>query len=472
MRRTAPLSIALWALAGLGSAHADGLTLATPSGPNAYGQCYASGTTGPRVPCVLQGQTWTRVLRPTDPIDGATVGGTAISAILGSKAPLTSPFFSGTVTASAYSGDVSATSVRLPGAGNAPRALVDKLDDYAVSVLDFAAASGVTPASLRACSGDAIPAFQAAADKVCSRGGGQILLPKGFYCPGATGEITVSCPISWLGEGRGANAGANYFGGTLVRMANPTGNLFTVKSRGGARFRDFTIDGYGVTNGKTAGAAISISGDAVTDYASGSEIAGMTFGGGLWDAIRAPASMNWSIFNNNIVDFRHIGVDLSCEGGSNPDGSTGHLTVGPNNLIWAFNTAATAAAGVRYQCGGDVRVLGNKILGAQFGVWVNLTRGPTGTLTISSNSIEQQAVNQIRAERASGAAPTATFGNLQINGNQLSILELDYIKANFQGAIALVDGSSPWLTNVTISDNVFNHGVSNAFPFEIGRAHV
>ncbi|MGF3026750.1 hypothetical protein ACQVP2_28515 [Methylobacterium aquaticum] len=99
MRRTAPLSIVLWALAGLGSAHADGLTLATPSGPNTHGQCYASGTTGPRVPCVLQGQTWTRVLRPTDPADALTVGGTAISAILGGKAPIASPTFTGAVTA-------------------------------------------------------------------------------------------------------------------------------------------------------------------------------------------------------------------------------------------------------------------------------------------------------------------------------------------------------------------------------------
>lgn len=66
-------SILVAACLGIGSARADGLVLASPGGPSTQGQCYASGNSGPRVPCVLQGQTWTRVLRPTDPADGLTV---------------------------------------------------------------------------------------------------------------------------------------------------------------------------------------------------------------------------------------------------------------------------------------------------------------------------------------------------------------------------------------------------------------
>lgn len=41
------------------------------------------------------------------PIDAGTVGGTALPAILGSKAPLASPAFTGTVTAPSYAGDAS-----------------------------------------------------------------------------------------------------------------------------------------------------------------------------------------------------------------------------------------------------------------------------------------------------------------------------------------------------------------------------
>ncbi len=45
----------------------------------------------------------------TGPADSLTVGGTALPSVLGSKAPLASPTFSGTVTAPVFSGDVSAT---------------------------------------------------------------------------------------------------------------------------------------------------------------------------------------------------------------------------------------------------------------------------------------------------------------------------------------------------------------------------
>lgn len=52
------------------------------------------------------------------PVDGGTIGGTAVSAILGSKAPLASPVFSGTVTAPAVSvsGAANVGSLTTPGA--------------------------------------------------------------------------------------------------------------------------------------------------------------------------------------------------------------------------------------------------------------------------------------------------------------------------------------------------------------------
>ncbi len=88
----ARLFLLIVAIFGLGPAVADGLTLATPSGPNTQGQCFASGASGPRVPCVLQGQTWTRVLRPTDPADGMTVNGRPLTGVIkgdGGKTTLT-----------------------------------------------------------------------------------------------------------------------------------------------------------------------------------------------------------------------------------------------------------------------------------------------------------------------------------------------------------------------------------------------
>ncbi|PIK73826.1 hypothetical protein CS379_06160, partial [Methylobacterium frigidaeris] len=89
------IAAALLLIASLGAVRADGLV---PVGDAPSGLCYAQGGSGARVPCVRQGETWTRVLRPTDPADGMTVGGTAISAILGGKAPLASPAFTGALS--------------------------------------------------------------------------------------------------------------------------------------------------------------------------------------------------------------------------------------------------------------------------------------------------------------------------------------------------------------------------------------
>ncbi|MGX7709137.1 hypothetical protein ACS5PV_30330, partial [Methylobacterium sp. Gmos1] len=69
MRRLSLILSVLAALFGVAAAHADGLS---PAGPLSQGLCYASGTSGPRVPCVLQGQIWTKVLRPTDDLSANT----------------------------------------------------------------------------------------------------------------------------------------------------------------------------------------------------------------------------------------------------------------------------------------------------------------------------------------------------------------------------------------------------------------
>lgn len=129
------ITAALLITSALSPAYADGLT---PAAPAAAGICYASGSSGPTVPCTQQDQTWVQLLRPNDPADKLTVGGTAITAIFGSKAPLASPTFSGTVTAPDLS--VSSTS----GAANVTAARLRSL----------AAPSGTSSTSLRVEKGD------------------------------------------------------------------------------------------------------------------------------------------------------------------------------------------------------------------------------------------------------------------------------------------------------------------------------
>ncbi len=71
-------------LTAISAAHADDLTPAGSAQADVR-LCYASGSTGPQVPCVRQDQTWRQLLRPTDPADRMTIA-PSITASAGSLA--------------------------------------------------------------------------------------------------------------------------------------------------------------------------------------------------------------------------------------------------------------------------------------------------------------------------------------------------------------------------------------------------
>ena len=75
------MRLALAALAVVGSlalSRADGLA---PAGTAAQGLCKDPTNSALRVPCVLQGQTWTQVLRPTDPASSLSISTGLLGAI-------------------------------------------------------------------------------------------------------------------------------------------------------------------------------------------------------------------------------------------------------------------------------------------------------------------------------------------------------------------------------------------------------
>lgn len=199
------LTLAVLSLAScLSPALADGLA---PAGITAQGLCYASGTSGPRVPCVLQGQTWTRVLRPTDPIDGATVGGADISAILGSKAPLANPTFSGTVTAPAFSGGGSGLGVTARGSTRA-RLAADRAADT-LNPLDFVPPD-VSEADILSGAADAAPAFTAAINSRPAGARVTLVVPYGTYR--LDSDVSENGREVHVDMSSGATAGTNYLG--------------------------------------------------------------------------------------------------------------------------------------------------------------------------------------------------------------------------------------------------------------------
>ncbi len=63
-------------LTAMSAARADGLAPVGPASADVR-LCYASGSSGPQVPCVLQDQTWMQLQRPTDPADRMTIAPSA-----------------------------------------------------------------------------------------------------------------------------------------------------------------------------------------------------------------------------------------------------------------------------------------------------------------------------------------------------------------------------------------------------------
>jgi hypothetical protein len=284
--------------------------------------------------------------------------------------------------------------------------------------------------------------------------GVSVRLTPGFH--GVSDAITVPTAMIIEGSGRGVTAVAGA-GGTCLRKLTATGHVFHIQARGAVVIRDMTIDA-GVTHTDSNAAAIFVEGDSAATYNFNSLFDNL-FIAGLQNGLRIKAAINWSLRDCVIMDFRNIGVFLSGEGftGSNGDDCTGHSRV-QDCVIWALNTSDIAQACVRYDCGGDFRVLGSKLLGAQFGVRVVLNRGPTGTLLVSGgNSFEQQTVACVYLQQ--GVAGK-TFGNVTIVGNQFSIVQDGLpVGADPQGTIILAGGSSPdWIRNIVVSGNVINHG--------------
>lgn len=308
----------------------------------------------------------------------------------------------------------------------------------------------VSPTSLL----DVTAALQNAVDYANAKEGATVRLTPGFH--GVSATITVAKGLVIEGSGRGVAAGTGNSGGTVVRKLNATGHVFHAKSLGGVTIRDMTID-TAVTHTDTNGAGVFVEGDNADHYNSNSLFDNLTIAG-LQNGLRIKAAINWTLRDSLIMDFRSIGVYLSGEGytNSNGDDCTGHSRV-QDCVIWAYNTADIAQACVRYDCGGDFRILGSKLLGGQFGLRLALNRGPTGTLLMTGNSFEQQTIACAYVQQA---VADKLFGNLVIVGNQFSIIT-DGLPPNAdpQGTIIVTAGSSPtWIRNVVVSGNVVNHG--------------
>ncbi|HVH75858.1 MAG TPA: glycosyl hydrolase family 28-related protein [Stellaceae bacterium] len=136
---------------------------------------------------------------------------------------------------------------------------------------------------------------------------------------------------------------------------------------------------------------------------------------------------------------------------------SGHLTI-----LGAGNASSTGSgggtplywygpfAGFEYRAGGDVAITGSKLIGGCFGFVDNATYGPTGTMRIAADSIEQSGCAGVAAIQAVSGVSHAF---LEVTGNQF--------QTNFGTNAGLVYGEfyigggtpAAWMGKATFAGN-------------------
>jgi pectate lyase-like protein len=413
---------------------------------------YTLGGSPTLVAAVLSGTmtgTYTLAGTPTitsPAISSPTFSGTAIGTYtLGGTPTITAPILSGSVTGTyTLAGTPTGSLVQALATGSTTaRSLATRFLDI-LNVKDFGAVvDGVA---------NDTAAIQLAIDAAVAGGGGIVFFPPGFYK--TTAALTITKGIVLQGSGMGVETGAGNSGGTVIRNASAGGDVITISSLGSVILKDFAIDAPAVTKSAgTAGVRIQgAGGSGNTNNRTRLEnvrISNM-YDGVVWDT-----ASNVVLHGCHIQDYLNVGVYSKQTGGVD----SGHNTI-DSSVIWDLNVG-TSQANIRYDKGGDLRIVNNKLLGGTYGVRVVLDDGETGTMLMTGNSFEEHKTNDIRIGQATVGK---NFGNVVIVGNQFSTVTPPTPQSNIAVIAGTAGGgATSWLKNISITGNVINNAHNAAY---------
>ena len=256
------------------------------------------------------------------------------------------------------------------------------------------------------------------------------------------GEINISSTISSTtqciirGTGSQAAFSAPAYPATIINQTVAGQGVFSFTTLNGVVLRDLGID---MPLG-AAGAGISIQSGVSNNLNRGSHIENVSvWGGGT--GIFLFHCANYTIRDSFILNFSSIGIYAGTDSNM-PDIGDSEIS---GNTIWDFNIT-TGVAGLRLDPQAGVEVVGNKFLSADFAIWLTISSGPTGTLNIAQNSLEQQTVAHIYVQQATAGA---TYADITITGNEME----NYGISSFQDGITIANNTSEYLSDLAITGN-------------------
>jgi hypothetical protein len=276
--------------------------------------------------------------------------------------------------------------------------------------------------------------MQAALSAACAANA-ILQLPSGIININAALSGTDGCIVR--GTGAGGGFASPTPGGTVINQLAANTDGFSFSSINGVVIEDLSIRMPAGT-----GACVHI---VSSEYGSpqnpnrGTRIKNIyTVGGGA--GINLYKCANYTIRDCFITDFGTSGIYLHTDANL-PD--LGDCIV-EGNTVWDFNiNTATACLWLAPQAG--VEVIGNKFLGAQFGVYLSVAQGPTGTLNIIGNSLENQTAAHIYVNQTN---PASVYGFITISGN-----ETQNYYHGLQGMIVFADAPAKYLSDIIITSN-------------------
>lgn len=353
-------TVAALLLAGLATARADGLM---PAGVAAQGLCFATGSSGPRVPCVMQDGVWTRVLRPTDEASGLTVAtrpltdrSTAIA-----NTEFVKRQWQGTTIAANYLTDTACGSLQ---------------------TAQLLAAEAATPP------------------------GGRVLLPPGCILIDQT-YVTRSRVLEGVGASRAF--------GTEIRYAAPSGPAINLLGPG-ARATGLRITCTADRDTSTA-TAIQLSDGVENPRSQRLDNIAVT---DCLDQVDVRSGEMWTADRMDLYRAKRWGFRI--RNGFHPDSGDGSIS---NSLIYT-DVIAGGKAAVRLESGGGLKMTGNKTLQFERCFDLAVADGAhTSILQIdSSNSFENPTLGEcIRLGRIEGGT-TGTYKNITISAQLTGALQI------------------------------------------------
>ncbi|SEK37621.1 hypothetical protein SAMN04515666_101359 [Bosea lupini] len=291
----------------------------------------------------------------------------------------------------------------------------------------------------RDASADASPGIRAGVKYSAGR---PLLGPMGQFLMGSAIDETVPMHVYGIGTGAGpgeasqSNSNCTQF---LCNFANPS--AFIARSIYPSIFRDFQVNVMPAFRSPTGGAAIQLIGTGANmANARVENVAFNEFHRGIymldasWHIVRGCYFGNWV-------------ADAIYSASTGIESGAGHIT---NNYFFGKATAAqTSCINLRH---GYTIVAQNEIVGAQYGVKVEIANHAAGFLKIVDNTIEESFYNGVYVASVDPDPGLGAGAMFDISGNEFSNL---YTGASYLGAINILErpGGGVWLTDFSICRN-------------------